>query len=66
MTVSKNNSPKKCHLMYAAVHQDKESYVAAVKIHYISSVLKLIVFGVIIFTSKSELIPILKSLSANL
>tara|TARA_B110001454_G_C12579712_1_gene375576 strand:- start:329 stop:472 length:144 start_codon:yes stop_codon:yes gene_type:complete len=40
-------SKKRDHLVYAAVHQDNDAYVNAVKIHNIASIFKLIIFGVI-------------------
>lgn len=65
MTKINQKSSKENHLVYAAVHQDKESYVKAVAIHHCASIVKLIIFGVIIYFSKSEFIPILTAVAAN-
>ena len=53
---------KRSHLDYAAVHQDKDSYTTAVKIHHISSVVRLAIFGGIIYFSKSDFIPLISDL----
>jgi hypothetical protein len=50
------------HLIYAAVHQDKDSYIQAVKIHSVTSITKIILFGLIIYFSKSEFLPVISAL----
>ena len=49
------------HLSYAAVHQDKDAYIKAVKIHSLTSLAKVVIFGVIIYFSKSEFLPLISA-----
>lgn len=60
------NSIKNCHLIYAAVHQNAESYNRAVLVDSISSIIKTAMIGAILYLSSPESIPILNRLIANL
>tara|TARA_R110000737_G_scaffold353479_1_gene405943 strand:- start:4803 stop:5018 length:216 start_codon:yes stop_codon:yes gene_type:complete len=60
------------HLIYAAVHQDKDSYIQALKIHNqgliihsITSIVKVIAIGVIITFSDSDVLPAILALIKN-
>ena len=50
------------HLVYAAIHQTEAAYLTAVKIQNITSIAKIALFGVIIYFSKSELLPVISEL----
>ena len=53
---------KRDHLVFAAVHQSESAYKKAVIIENLFSIIRHVIYGVIILSAKSDVLPVVSEL----